>query len=202
MDQHEIYPGAGDQFGLNDTTQSFFFSPKQPLGGWLIWGAGPVVYLPTGTVKLLSAEKWGVGPTAVALTQSGPWTVGIQTRTGRTSIPPSCNLLCHTRPKMPGHLASTRGRLTIGRQRNGQSRSTRRLRSYLRSEISQSAWVLVFGIGQTVLTAERTAGGFVGRRRFSSRQVAERACIGSGMGHTIEGILVLIAIICLIVYFR
>ncbi len=77
MDQHEIFPGAGDQFGLNDTTESFFFSPKQPAGGWLIWGAGPVVYLPTGTDKLLSAEKWGLGPTAVALTQSGPWTVGI-----------------------------------------------------------------------------------------------------------------------------
>src|SRR5262245_59055811 len=26
MDQHEIFPGAGDQFGLNDTTQSLFFS--------------------------------------------------------------------------------------------------------------------------------------------------------------------------------
>lgn len=77
MDQNEIFPGAGHQFGLNDTTTSFFFSPKQPLGGWLIWGAGPVVYLPTGTDKLLSAEKWGVGPTAVALTQSGPWTIGI-----------------------------------------------------------------------------------------------------------------------------
>ena len=57
MDQHEIFPGAGDQFGLNDTTESFFFSPKQPAGGWLIWGAGPVVYLPTGTDKLLSAEN-------------------------------------------------------------------------------------------------------------------------------------------------
>jgi hypothetical protein len=68
MDQHEIFPGAGDQFGLNDTTESFFFSPKQPAGGWLIWGAGPVVYVPTGTDKLLSAEKWGLGPTAVALT--------------------------------------------------------------------------------------------------------------------------------------
>jgi hypothetical protein len=33
MGQHDIFPGAGDQFGLNDTTQSFFFSPKQPLGG-------------------------------------------------------------------------------------------------------------------------------------------------------------------------
>jgi hypothetical protein len=77
MDQHDIFPGAGDQFGLNDTTESLFFSPKQPAGGWLIWGAGPVVYLPTGTDRLLSAERWGVGPTAVALTQSGPWTIGI-----------------------------------------------------------------------------------------------------------------------------
>ena len=79
MDQHEIFPRAGDQFGLNDTVQSFFFSPKKPAGGWLIWGAGPVIYVPTGTDELLSAEKWGLGPTAVALTQAGPWTIGILT---------------------------------------------------------------------------------------------------------------------------
>jgi hypothetical protein len=76
IDQHDIVPGAGDQFGLGDTTQSFFFSPKLPTNG-IIWGVGPVLYLPTGTDQLLSAEKWGAGPTGVALTQQGPWTIGI-----------------------------------------------------------------------------------------------------------------------------
>lgn len=74
--QDEIFPGAGNQFGLSDTVQSLFFSPKQPTNG-IIWGVGPVLLLPTGTEELLSSEKWGAGPTAVALTQQGPWTVGL-----------------------------------------------------------------------------------------------------------------------------
>lgn len=74
--QDDIFPTAGSQFGLGDTVQSFFFSPKQPTNG-IVWGAGPVLLLPTGTDDLLSSEKWGAGPTAVALTQQGGWTVGI-----------------------------------------------------------------------------------------------------------------------------
>lgn len=74
--QSDIFPGAGDQFGLGDTTISAFFSPTQPAFGKWIWGVGPVAVLPTATDSLLGAEKWGLGPTAVALTQSGPWTVG------------------------------------------------------------------------------------------------------------------------------
>jgi len=74
--QDDIFPGAGDQFGLGDTTLSVFFSPVKPAFGKWIWGVGPVAVLPTATDDLLGAEKWGLGPTAVALTQSGPWTVG------------------------------------------------------------------------------------------------------------------------------
>jgi hypothetical protein len=74
--QDEILPGAGDQFGLGDVVQSVFFSPSAPTANGIIWGVGPVFLLPTGTDPLLSAEKWGAGPTAVALTQRGPWTVG------------------------------------------------------------------------------------------------------------------------------
>jgi hypothetical protein len=77
VDQHDIFPLAGDQFGLGDTTQSLFLSPKAPGPGGIIWGLGPVFFIPTGTDKLLSSEKWGAGPTAVALVQQGAWTVGI-----------------------------------------------------------------------------------------------------------------------------
>jgi hypothetical protein len=35
-----------------------------------------VFLLPTATDDLLGADKWGVGPTAVALKQEGPWTYG------------------------------------------------------------------------------------------------------------------------------
>ena len=77
IEQEDIVPGAGSQFGLGDTVQSFFFSPKQPTGNGVIWGIGPVLLLPTGTDNLLSAEKWGLGPTGVALKQDGPWTYGM-----------------------------------------------------------------------------------------------------------------------------
>lgn len=75
VDQWDIFPGAGSQSGLGDTVQSFFFSPKEPVDGWIV-GAGPVLLLPTGTDDLLTADKWGAGPTAVALKQSGSWTSG------------------------------------------------------------------------------------------------------------------------------
>ncbi len=65
--------GALDATGLGDITQSFFFSPKESSP---IWGVGPVILFPTATDSLLGTEKWAVGPTAVVLRQSGPWTVG------------------------------------------------------------------------------------------------------------------------------
>jgi len=75
--QDDIVPGAGSQFGLGDINLSLFFSPKKPTSGGLIWGIGPVLLLPTATDSLLGAKKWGAGPTAVALTMRGPWTVGL-----------------------------------------------------------------------------------------------------------------------------
>ncbi|HOX55260.1 MAG TPA: transporter [Candidatus Paceibacterota bacterium] len=72
----ENYSGPGTRSGLADTTQSLFFSPVKPgPGGW-IWGAGPVLQIPTATDDLLGEEKWGAGPTAVVLKQQGPWTYG------------------------------------------------------------------------------------------------------------------------------
>jgi len=74
--QSDIYPGAGSQTGTGDTVQSLFFSPKAPTAGGWIWGVGPVFLLPTGSDDLLTADKWGAGPTAVALRQEGAWTYG------------------------------------------------------------------------------------------------------------------------------
>lgn len=74
--QDDIFPDAGSQSGLGDVVQSVFFSPKHPTGSGWIWGAGPVFLLPTATDYVLGAKKWGLGPTAVALKQSGPWTYG------------------------------------------------------------------------------------------------------------------------------
>ncbi len=77
ISQDQVVPGAGGQSGLGDTVASLFFSPKAPTARGLIWGAGPVLLLPTATDDLLGTQKWGAGPTAVALTQQGPWTVGM-----------------------------------------------------------------------------------------------------------------------------
>jgi hypothetical protein len=78
MDQSGAYgPTSGSQSGLGNTTQSFFLSPKKPGPGGIIWGLGPVGYYPTATNSLLGPEKWGTGPTFVALAQPGNWTVGV-----------------------------------------------------------------------------------------------------------------------------
>ncbi len=76
VSQDNIFPGAGRQSGIADVVQSLFLSPKAPTSGGLIWGAGPVLLLPTGSNDLLTADKWGAGPTGVVLRQEGPWTVG------------------------------------------------------------------------------------------------------------------------------
>ncbi len=77
VSQDDIFPGAGDQFGLGDTVQSLFFSPKAVGPSGIVWGVGPVFLVPTGTDELLSGEKWGAGPTAVVLKQSGGFTYGV-----------------------------------------------------------------------------------------------------------------------------
>ena len=77
ISQDEIFPGAGGQSGIGDIVQSVFFSPKQPTASGWILGAGPVFLVPTGSDDLLSAKKWGAGPTGVALKQEGPWTYGV-----------------------------------------------------------------------------------------------------------------------------
>jgi hypothetical protein len=75
--ESDTFGGSGEQTGLGDLTQSLFFSPKKPLPGNIIFGIGPALLIPTATNKYLGSEKWGLGPTTVALKQAGPWTVGM-----------------------------------------------------------------------------------------------------------------------------
>lgn len=76
IDQESIHNNAGTQSGVGDIVQSIFFSPKAPTNNGWILGAGPVLLLPTGSDDKLTADKFGLGPTAVALKQQGPWTYG------------------------------------------------------------------------------------------------------------------------------
>jgi hypothetical protein len=69
-------PGLDDTFGLSDTLQSFFFSPRDTPGG-VTWGIGPAIQWPTGTDPLIDSGKWAAGPTFVILKQQSGWTYGI-----------------------------------------------------------------------------------------------------------------------------
>lgn len=76
ISQNDVFGQSGNQFGLGDAVISGFFSPKAPTSGGIIWGAGPVLLVPTATDQLLGTEKFGLGPTAVILKQSGSITFG------------------------------------------------------------------------------------------------------------------------------
>ena len=63
--------------GIADVVQSLLFSPEAPTAAGWIWGVGPVFLIPTASDELLGTDKWGAGPTGVALKQEGPWTYGV-----------------------------------------------------------------------------------------------------------------------------
>jgi hypothetical protein len=75
--QEDMAPGSGEQSGIGDATQSLFFSPKGLTAGGWTWGVGPVLLLPTASDDLLGSDRWGAGPTIVALRQTATgWTYG------------------------------------------------------------------------------------------------------------------------------
>ena len=61
--------------GVGDVVATAFFSPAR--AGRIIWGAGPVFLLPAASNTALGSEKFAMGPSVVALTQPGNWTVGL-----------------------------------------------------------------------------------------------------------------------------
>ena len=67
--------GGDDESGLGDITQTFFLSPKEPVGGWTL-GVGPAFLWPTSTNDALAGGKWGAGPSLLLLQQRNGWTYG------------------------------------------------------------------------------------------------------------------------------
>jgi hypothetical protein len=62
-------------FGIGDTNVTLFWSPAK--SGKLIWGVGPILYLPTATnPEVLGTGKWGLGPSVVLFYPTGHWTLG------------------------------------------------------------------------------------------------------------------------------
>jgi len=70
----DLSPTIQGTSGLGDIQTSLFFSPAKV--GKIIWGAGPVISLPTATEDILGTKKTSIGPTAVALTIQGHWLFG------------------------------------------------------------------------------------------------------------------------------
>ena len=75
MYQPEVVPGQGSTTGIGDTSYTGFISPREP--GKLIWGAGPVISIPTSTDDSLGSGEWAAGPSVVLLTMPGSWVVGV-----------------------------------------------------------------------------------------------------------------------------
>lgn len=61
-------------FGIGNIIYQGFISPAKP--DKLIWGAGPVLQIPTHTVDRLGTNKWSAGPGLVALAMPGKWVLG------------------------------------------------------------------------------------------------------------------------------
>ena len=61
--------------GLGNITWQGFLSPAEP--GKIIWGAGPVLQIPTATDDRLGSNKWSGGAGFVALAMPGKWVIGV-----------------------------------------------------------------------------------------------------------------------------
>ena len=72
--QPDVQETSGGTYGLGDINHTVFFSPAK--AGKLIWGAGPMVSIPTATDDVLGTGKLGLGPSFVALTMPGRWVIG------------------------------------------------------------------------------------------------------------------------------
>ncbi len=112
VSQPPFLPNQDREFGIGDVQFSLFFSPVKPTAGGWIWGAGLIAQLDTATDDQLGQGKWGLGPTAVALTMRGPWVIGAlinhvwdvagdddRPDVNRTLIQPFVN---YNFPKIPG----------------------------------------------------------------------------------------------------
>jgi len=75
--QPSLGPGIDSNTGIGDTTFTAFLSPAKP-GHW-IWGAGPVVQLPTNSNAVLGNKNWGMGASFVVLhlEHGDPWVYGV-----------------------------------------------------------------------------------------------------------------------------
>ena len=77
ISQPALFPGDSRVNGIGATQISAFLSPATPHG--VIWGAGPIVQIPTTSDSALGSYRWGLGPTFVVLRlePGNPWVYGV-----------------------------------------------------------------------------------------------------------------------------
>jgi hypothetical protein len=79
IEQQNVDPGSGTDFGLAGVNLSAFVSPRATVARDLTLGLGPVVGFPASE-SALGSEAWSLGPTGAIVWQPGPWTFGFLTR--------------------------------------------------------------------------------------------------------------------------
>jgi hypothetical protein len=75
INQPAFTPDEDREFGLGNIQFQGLFSPKEPVGGWIL-GFGPYFEFPTNTDDQLGSDNWSAGPAFVALKMEGPWVYG------------------------------------------------------------------------------------------------------------------------------
>lgn len=73
----DLTPEIKGTSGLGDIELSLFFSPTKVGPGGLIWGAGPVISVPTATEDIYGTKKLSIGPAVVVLEIQGHWLYGV-----------------------------------------------------------------------------------------------------------------------------
>ena len=70
-----LQPAQTVPMGTAPMSFTAFLAPSHDTNGWL-WGAGPVVQVPTISSATLGSNVWGAGPSAVVVWSGGPWVAG------------------------------------------------------------------------------------------------------------------------------
>ncbi len=71
----DLSPIPSAPVGTGPTSFTAFLAPARDNHGFL-WGAGPVIQLPTISSTTLGSSVWGAGPSAVVVYSAGPWVAG------------------------------------------------------------------------------------------------------------------------------
>jgi hypothetical protein len=77
MEMPPLVDGQNRNHGLGNIQFQGFFSPKDPVNGWIV-GFGPYLEFPTnsGPDNRFGSDNWSAGPAIVALKIEGPWVYG------------------------------------------------------------------------------------------------------------------------------